>query len=80
MAASWTTSCIVLPKTLPRKDQDCLLLTKSMTIDYYTSPDMIDEAVDEMVQASHSKKTLGSMENRKVIHTDQASSWNRGET
>ena len=44
-------SCIVLPKTVPRDDQECLLLTKSMTIDYYTSPDMIDEAVDEMVHA-----------------------------
>ena len=44
-------SCIVLPKTVPEEDQECLLLTKSMTIDYYTSPDMIDEAVDEMVHA-----------------------------
>jgi hypothetical protein len=44
-------SCIVLPKTVPEEDQECLLVTKSMTIDYYTSPDMIDEAVDEMVHA-----------------------------
>jgi len=44
-------SCIVLPKTVPEEDQECLLLTKSMTIDYYTSPDMIDETVDEMVHA-----------------------------
>ena len=44
-------SCIVLPKTVPKEDQECLLVTKSMTIDYYTSPDMIDEAVDEMVHA-----------------------------
>ena len=44
-------SCIVIPKTVPEEDQECLLVTKSMTIDYYTSPDMIDEAVDEMVQA-----------------------------
>ncbi len=44
-------SCIVLPKTVPQEDQECLLYTKSMTIDYYTSPDMIDEAVDEMVHA-----------------------------
>ena len=44
-------SCIVIPKTVPEEDQECLLVTKSMTIDYYTSPDMIDEAVDEMVNA-----------------------------
>ena len=44
-------SCIVIPKTVPEEDQECLLVTKSMTIDYYTSPDMIDGAVDEMVNA-----------------------------
>jgi hypothetical protein len=44
-------SCIVLPKTVPEEDHDCLLVTKSMTIDFKTSPEMIDEAVDEMVQA-----------------------------
>jgi hypothetical protein len=45
-------SCIVLPKTVPEEeDQDCLLATKSMTIDFKTSPEMIDEAVDEMIQA-----------------------------
>jgi len=45
-------SCIVIPKTVPdEEDQECLLVTKSMTIDYYTSPDMIDEAVDEMANA-----------------------------
>ena len=44
-------SCIALPKTIPRENQGCLLLTKSMTIDYYTSPEMIDEAVEEMVHA-----------------------------
>ncbi len=43
--------CIALPKTVPKEDQECLLLTKSLTIDYYTSPDMIDEAVDEMLNA-----------------------------
>ena len=44
-------SCIVIPKIVPEEDQECLLVTKSMTIDYYTSPDMIDGAVDEMVNA-----------------------------
>ena len=44
-------SCIVLPKTVPREEQNCVLLTKSMTIDYHTSPDLIDEAVDEMIHA-----------------------------
>ena len=45
-------SCIVIPKTVPdEEDQECLLVTKSMTIDYYTSPNLIDEAVDEMAQA-----------------------------
>ena len=44
-------SCIVLPKTFPEEDQDCLLVTKSMTINFYSSPEMIDEVVDEMVQA-----------------------------
>lgn len=44
-------SCIVIPKTVPEEDQDCLLVTKSMTIDYYTSPELIDGAVDEMINA-----------------------------
>jgi hypothetical protein len=48
----YITSCLFLPKTVPdEEDQECLLVTKSMTIDYYTSPDMIDEAVDEMANA-----------------------------
>jgi hypothetical protein len=46
------TSCLFLPKTVPdEEDQECLLVTKGLTIDYYISSDMIDEAVDEMVQA-----------------------------
>jgi hypothetical protein len=45
-------SCLFLPNTVPdEKDQECLLVTKSLTIEYYTSPDLIDEAVDEMVNA-----------------------------
>jgi len=44
-------NCIVIPKTVPEEDQKCLLVTKSMTIDYYTSPDLIDEAVDETIHA-----------------------------
>jgi hypothetical protein len=44
-------SCIVLPKTVPEDNQECLLVTKSMTLDYHTSQEMIDETVDEMVQA-----------------------------
>ena len=44
-------SCIALPKTVPEENQECLLVTKSLTIDYYTSPEMVDEAVDEMVHA-----------------------------
>ena len=44
-------SCIVIPKTVPEEEQKCLLVTKSMTIDYYTSPELIDEAVDEMIHA-----------------------------
>ena len=44
-------NCIVIPKTVSEEDQDCLLVTKSMTIDYYTSPELIDEAVDEMINA-----------------------------
>jgi hypothetical protein len=48
----YITSCLFLPKTIPdEENQECLLVTKSMTIDYYTSPDMIDEAVDEMANA-----------------------------
>ena len=46
-----TQSCIVVPKTVPEEKQECLLVTKSMTIDYYTSPELIDEAVDEMINA-----------------------------
>ena len=44
-------SCIVLPKTVPEENQECLLVTKSMTLDYHTSQEMIDETVDQMVQA-----------------------------
>ena len=44
-------SCIFIPKTVPEENQECLLVTKNMTIDYYTSPELIDEAVDEMVNA-----------------------------
>lgn len=43
--------CIVIPKTVPEKNQACLLVTKSLTIDSYTSSEMIDEAKDEMVHA-----------------------------
>ena len=46
------TGCLFLPKTVPdEKDQECLLVTKSLTIDYYASSDMIDEGVDEMLNA-----------------------------
>src|SRR5210317_653348 len=44
-------SCIVISKTIPEEDPDCLLVTKRMKIDYYTSPELIDEAVDEMINA-----------------------------
>ncbi len=43
--------CIFLPKTAPQVDQDCLLATKSMTLHMYTSEALIEEAVDEMVEA-----------------------------
>lgn len=46
-------SCLFIPKTVPEdeRDQECLLVTRSLTIDYYTSSDMIDEGVDEMLNA-----------------------------
>ncbi len=44
-------SCIALPKTVSKEEQDCFLVTKSMTIDFYTSPELMDEAVDEMINA-----------------------------
>lgn len=48
----YMTSCIFVPKKVPdQENQECLLVTKSLTIDYYTNSDMIDEAVDEMVNA-----------------------------
>ena len=43
--------CIVLPKTVPPEDRECVLVTKSLTIDFYTDSDLIDEAVDEMFDA-----------------------------
>ncbi len=43
--------CIFLPQTGPPVDQDCLLATKSMTLHVHTSEALIDEAVDEMVNA-----------------------------
>jgi len=38
------------------------LVTKSMTIDYYTSPELIDGAVDEMINAISSDSLLTALE------------------
>ena len=46
------TSCLFHPKTVhDEEDQECLLVTKGLTIDYYASSDTVDEGVDEMLNA-----------------------------